>query len=133
MSWSNQTPTHRLSPSERKGKAGAVWLTVEHRAVEQNQRSLTNEKKDSLGSDSGDEWSQPQLHMVGQPGGLGRLLGSLLARPDGSRQVAKVVPDLEGDDHVGVVLLLGDHSDEEADLVGFPKGDHARGAEEERR
>lgn len=63
--------------------------------------------------------------MVRQPGGLGRLLGSVLAGPDGSRQVAKVVSDLEGDNHVGVVLLLGDHSDEEADLVGFPEGDHA--------
>lgn len=63
--------------------------------------------------------------MVGQPGGLGHLFGSLLARSDWSRQVAKVVSDLEGDNHVGVILLLGDHPDEEADLVGFPEGDHA--------
>lgn len=62
--------------------------------------------------------------MVGEPGGLGCRLGSLLARPDGSRQVAEVVSDLEGDHHVGGVLLLGDHSDEEADLVGLPEGDH---------
>lgn len=62
--------------------------------------------------------------MVGEPGGLGRRLGSLLTRPHGSRQVAEVVPDLEGDHHVGGVLLLGDHSDEEADLVGLPEGDH---------
>lgn len=106
---------------------------MERRAVEQNQRSPRNEKKDSLGSDSGDKGTQPQLHVVSQPGGLGRLLGSLLARPYRSRQVAKVVSDLEGDNHVGVVLLLGDHSDEEADLVGFPEGDHAgrwRGVEE---
>lgn len=73
--------------------------------------------------------------MVGQPGGLGRLLDSVLAWSDRSCQVAKVVSDLEADNHVGVILLLGDHPDEESDLVGFPEGDHAGrwGREEEGR
>ena len=73
---------------------------------------------------SGSQRSQTELHVVCEPDGLGGGVPRLLAWPDGSGQVAEVVSDLERHPDIRVPLLLGHHFDEEADLVGFPEGDH---------
>lgn len=73
---------------------------------------------------SGSEGSQPQLYMVREPNGLGGGFGSLLARPDGSREVAEVVSDLQWNHDVGILFFLRDHFDEETNLVGFPEGNN---------
>lgn len=70
---------------------------------------------------------QTQIHVVREPDGLGGGFSSVLARPGGSREVAEVVAHLERDHHVGLVVSLRDHFDEEAEFVGFPEGDDAGG------
>lgn len=65
--------------------------------------------------------------MVREPDGLGRGLGSVLARPGGSRKVPEVVPHLKRDHDICVVFSLRDHFDEEAKFVGFSKGYDAGG------
>lgn len=65
--------------------------------------------------------------MVREPDGLGRGLGSVLARPGGSREVPEVVPHLKRDHDICVVFSLRDHFDEEAKFVGFSKGNDAGG------
>lgn len=79
---------------------------------------------------SGSERPQPQLHVMREPNGFRSDVASLLARPDGGREVAEVVSDLEGNCDISILFLLRDHSDEEADLVGLPKGDDTVGGAE---
>lgn len=121
MSWSNQTTARSPRETELTSRIREHWGA---------------RRQPAAGSESGvggGQGSQPQLHVVAEPGGLHHRLRPLLAGPHGGRQVAEVVSDLEGDHHVGVALLLGDHLDEEADLVGLPEGDHAGGGEKRER
>lgn len=63
--------------------------------------------------------------MVRQPNGLSSGVSSLLARPDGSSKVAEVMPDLKGNSDIHILFFLGDHFNEETNLVGFPEGNNA--------
>lgn len=64
--------------------------------------------------------SQAKLHMVREPDGL---TGGfpLLSGSDRSSEVPEVMPEFEGHGDIAL-LLLRNHFDEEADLVGLPKG-----------
>lgn len=62
--------------------------------------------------------------MVSEPDGFSGSVGSLLARPDGSSEVAEVVSDLKRNGDIRVLFFLRDHFDKETNLVGFPEGNN---------
>lgn len=73
---------------------------------------------------SGSEGSQPQFHVVSEPDGFSGSVGSLLARSDGSSEVAEVVSDLKRNGDILILFFLRDHFDKETNLVGFPEGNN---------